>query len=128
MVRKILKIGFIIILIGGVAYSLTITLIFSSDVNNYLNRQDFNKEQWVSWEESETELSLRWDMIISLEKNFTLVGMKKTEILDLLGPPDYEPRHGLIYNLGATRRGVNYGTLDIQIQEGIVISYEVIDS
>ena len=39
---------------------------------------------------TENELSLRWDMMNSLRNNYKLIGMSRTEIINLLGQPNNE--------------------------------------
>lgn len=63
------------------------TIVFNPIVRDYLNRTEFDSEKWKNWEESESELTLRWDMVSDLTSDYELVGMTVQEVQNLLGPP-----------------------------------------
>ena len=72
---------------------------------------EFNSEHWKTWVETEAECCIRWDMINSLKKQHKLIGMRSSEIIELLGDPDHESSNELSYFLGMARRGIDTGSL-----------------
>ncbi|BAO56056.1 hypothetical protein [Nonlabens marinus] len=115
--RKALKYGFLIfgmlILIGFV-------------LKGNITHEKFDSEKWKNWTESESEWSLRWDMMNSLRNNYELKGKSKTEIIELLGKPDSEVKTDFKYYLGMSKRGINTGSLTIEFNEnGIVTDFSV---
>tara|TARA_R110002049_G_scaffold259060_4_gene434800 strand:+ start:1009 stop:1305 length:297 start_codon:yes stop_codon:yes gene_type:complete len=98
-------------------------------MSNRLSEPTFASDRWKKWTETESEMTLRWDMMNSLRKNHELKGMTKTEIIELLGMPDSERISSFTYNLGFSKRGINMGYLDINFNEnGIVTDYNVMDT
>lgn len=72
----------------------------------------FDSEQWKEANlNSEENWSLRWDMMNSLRNDYELVGKTKSEIIDLLGKPDYEVYNEFYYYLGYSKKGINTGNL-----------------
>ncbi len=78
-----------------------------------ITHEPFDSEKWKNWTETEAEMSLRWDMMNSLRNNYNLNGMSKTEILELLGPPNWTTELEFKYNLGMAKRGIDTGSLKI---------------
>ena len=78
--------------------------------------EPFDSEKWKSWikSNSESDMSLRWDMMNSLRKNYELKGMTRDEIIDLLGEPQRKDQVEFIYNLGYSKHGVNTGSFTIR--------------
>jgi len=116
-IAKIIRNGIVIlaILIVGIYYG-----------NRYAEPIPFDSEKWKT--QSETEMSMRWDMLNSLRKNHTLKGMTKTEIIKLLGEPTQIHKSSISYDLGPSKRGVNYGFLELTFDEkGIVMDFVVGD-
>ncbi|TRZ43971.1 hypothetical protein [Robertkochia solimangrovi] len=60
---------------------------------------------------------MRWDMMNSLRENYTLTGMSKPEILQLLGKPDSAIKSEFRYFLGHTRFGINTGSLTLKFDD-----------
>lgn len=109
--------------------SFLVILVVGIYISNRLSEQTFESDRWKNWTETESEMSLRWDMMNSLRKNHELKGMTKTEIAELLGMPDSERKSSFTYNLGFSRRGIYMGYLDINFNEsGIVTDYKVMDT
>ena len=91
-----------------------------------ITHEKFDSEKWKNWTESESEWSLRWDMMNSLRNNYELKGKSKTEIIELLGKPDSKTKTDFRYYLGMSKRGINTGSLTIEFNEnGIVTDFSV---
>lgn len=86
----------------------------------------FDSEKWKNWEETESSMSLRWDMRNDLIETHQLVGFSENEIISLLG--NTEQKHGEVffYNLGVARRGVDNGALRIEFKDDKVFRVEVL--
>ncbi|MFV0431706.1 MAG: hypothetical protein ACK5MD_09400 [Flavobacteriales bacterium] len=93
-----------------------------------ITHEKFDSDKWKNWTESESELSLRWDMMNSLRNNHKLTGKSRTEIIELLGKPDSETNTDFRYYLGMSKRGINTGSLTIKFNKnGIVTDFSVWD-
>ncbi|WP_008637268.1 hypothetical protein [Bizionia argentinensis] len=106
--RKALKYGFLII-------GMIILIGFALKGN--ITHERFNSEKWKNWTESETEWSLRWDMMNSLRKTHELNGKTQTQIIELLGEPESKTNSEFRYYLGYSKRGINTGSLTIKFSE-----------
>ena len=84
---------------------------------------DFDSEKWKNWVETESTLSLRWDMRKDLVKNHKLIGLTVPEIIDLLGEPEKKSDSEFRYYLGMAKKGIDTGSLIITIEDGKVIEY-----
>lgn len=74
----------------------------------------------------EENWSLRWDMMNDLRNRYDLVGMNKTQIIELLGNPGDTSAKEFRYYLGYSKKGINTGSLLITFNENnIVISIKV---
>jgi hypothetical protein len=84
--------------------------------------EHFESDKWKSWKETEFSLSLRWDMVGDLQRNYGLLGMSKSQVSDLLGPPDIVagPEHS--YYLGMARKGINTGQLRLTFGKDEIVS------
>ncbi len=87
---------------------------------------EFDSDKWKNWEETETTLSLRWDMKEDLIKKHKLIDLTQDEIVYLLGDPDQKTANSFQYYLGVARRGIDYGTLMIDFEKGKVIDFRII--
>ena len=103
--NKTLKYG---ILIFG------ISLLFGLSLKGNLVHEKFDSEKWKSWQETETTLSLRWDMMNSLRNEHNLKNKTKNEIIALLGNPENQSNSSFRYYLGISKRGINTGSLIIK--------------
>jgi len=56
-------------------------------------------------------------MMESLERQYELVGMHRSEIIKLLGTPDSESSIKLSYYLGLARFGIDSGSLSIIVDD-----------
>lgn len=122
---KILRIIGLTLGIGAGLYLLFVTLVvLEPDLTNYSNKTEFDSEKWQNWRESETGMSLRWNMIADLEDDYDLEGMTVKEILDLLGEPDSKSEIQWTYHLGMAGYGIDTGTLTITFDEGKVKSFK----
>lgn len=85
----------------------------------------FDTEKWKNWEISEWESHMRWDMVNDLIDNYNLEGKTQEEIINLLGKPDNweeNPQERFYYDLGPCRRGIDFGSLDIEFENGKVVN------
>lgn len=101
------------------------SFIFSPEINNYFNRIEFDSAKWKNWEESETNPSLRWNMVHDLVKDHELVGMNLNEIKELLGKPDHENKKFISYYLGMSGYGIDTGALYLELRKGIVVEVRI---
>ncbi|WP_379809840.1 hypothetical protein [Flavobacterium chuncheonense] len=92
-----------------------------------VTHEKFDSEKWKNWTESETEWSLRWDMMNSLRNNYDLKRMSKNEILKLLGEPESKAENEFGYYLGSSKRGINTGRLTIKFDNNKVTDFSVWD-
>ncbi len=99
-----------------------LTLIGFALTGNITHKQ-FDSEKWKNWSESESEWSLRWDMMNSLRNNHELKGKSKTEIIELLGIPETKNESEFGYYLGMSKRGINTGSLTIKFNEKGIVTY-----
>ena len=96
------------------------------NVNDLLSQQEFDRERWQSWEETEKDLFLRWHMVDDLTDEYNLVGMKRSDVIELLGKPESEYGSSLYYYLGLTGHGINSGSLLLDFnRHGVVVRYQV---
>jgi hypothetical protein len=77
----------------------------------------FDTARWKEGVNTEATSTLRWDMMNSLRMKHRLKGMSKTEILELLGPPDSERTGEFYYFLGFSQNGINTGGLRLYFNE-----------
>jgi len=88
---------------------------------------DFDSEKWKNWEEKESIMHMRWDMVNDLIAKYLHKGMTVDEVENLIGKGTLNTiQNELIarYNLGPCRRGIDYGTLEIRFNEGKITSFE----
>lgn len=90
-----------------------------------ITHEKFDSDKWKNWKESETEWSLRWDMMNSLRNSYHLKGMSKSELLKLLGEPDSKTEIEFNYYLGYSKRGINTGRLTIKFDNNKVTDFAV---
>jgi hypothetical protein len=98
---------------------------FNPEINHFLNKQEFDSELWINWEETENEPNLRWKMVDNLIKTEKVKGKTTEELIELLGEPNSVNSISLSYYLGMTGRGINTGSLRFEIKDGRVIDYAV---
>lgn len=100
--------------------------VLSPSVSDWLSRQEFDADRWKAWSDTEEDCCLRWQMVHDLTTESNLVGMKRMEVIALLGEPDSEDHNGLYYNLGMTGHGIDSGTLMLYLNDsGVVERYAV---
>src|SRR5690606_22315515 len=78
-----------------------------------ITHEKFDSDKWKNWTETETTMSLRWDMMNSLRNQHKLTGKTKTEIYDLLGEPNSKSESEFGYFLGMAKFGISTGHLTI---------------
>lgn len=112
--------------LGGLTYVLfALSLTFRPDITNYFNRTEFNSESWKNWQESESELALRLNMVHDLQHKYKLEGMTVRQIVELLGEPDRKSRNELSYYLGHSGHGINTAHLILKIENRKVTAYDL---
>jgi len=111
--RKALKYGFLII-------GMLILIGFALKGN--ITHEKFDSEKWKNWTESESEWSLRLDMMNSLRNNYELKGKSKTEIIKLLGIPETKSDSEFGYYLGMAKHGIDTGHLTIYFDQNKKVS------
>lgn len=91
------------------------------------NRTDikFDSNTWKNWIETESTMTLRWDMHKDLIKQHKLKGLSIFEIINLLGEPEKKTENEFRYYLGMARHGIDTGTLILMIENGKVIDYKI---
>lgn len=90
--------------------------------------EKFNSEKWKNANLNlEENMTMRWDMMNSLRNNYTLIGMSKSEIINLLGKPDdnFLTEKDFRYYLGYSKTGINTGSLTVKFENGIVTGIDV---
>ena len=108
----IITILFLICLSIGSVYFLKVTKSQSSFSN-----KKFNQELWLKYASSKDSNNPRGGMYNDLKKNYLYEGMKKAEIIKLLGQPDSSTStdQRLSYNLGAwSGYRIDFDTLDLK--------------
>ena len=99
-----------------------VTFLFLAWLVSNQRGEKFEAEKWKSWKETEFSLSLRWDMVSDLQRNYGLLGMSKSQVFDLLGPPDTVGDSEHSYYLGMARKGINTGQLKITFGDDQAVS------
>ena len=107
-------------LIGTILYGLI--LISSCSHRTYIK---FDSDKWKNWNETESTITLRWDMHKDLIKQHKLKGLSESEIIDLLGEPENKSENEFRYYLGMARQGIDTGSLILTIENGKVIDYRI---
>lgn len=93
-----------------------------------ISGEKFDSKKWKTADlTSEDNFSLRWDMMNSLRNNHDLIGMPKSEIVNLLGKPDesFTTENTFRYYLGYTHTEINTGSLILTFDNGIVSEISV---
>jgi hypothetical protein len=90
-----------------------------------ISHENFDSEKWKNWMDSETEWSLRWDMMNSLRNNYDLKEMSKNQVLKLLGEPESKTENEFRYYLGYSKRSINTGSLTIKFENNKVTDFSV---
>ncbi len=86
---------------------------------------EFDSEKWKTWNESESTMTLRWDMRKDLIKKHKLIGLTASEVIELLGEPENKSDTEFRYYLGMARFGIDTGSLSLTIENGKVIDYKI---
>ncbi len=107
---------------------IVILLYVAPFVHRQFFEEIFNSEEWKKEINSETEWSSKWKMCKNLIRKHELIGMSANEIIELLGNPNSNNSKEMIYNLGPTGRGINYGTLILFLDDDIVKKIRVTQS
>jgi len=91
-----------------------------------LTHERFDSTMWKSWTETESEPSLRWDMLNNLRNSHELKGKSSHEIIELLGNPDSKSDLEFSYYLGYSHHGINTGRLTLFFDAtGFVLDFTV---
>lgn len=108
--------------------SLFLIIVVLVGLRGKLSGIQFDSVKWKTTKlNTENELSLRWDMMNSLRNNYKLIGMSRTEIINLLGQPnnEFSSSSSFRYFLGFAKSGIDTGTLIIVFENDIVINFLV---
>ena len=97
-----------------------LSFAFWPDIRDYVAPQEFTVDHWrqAGYENLDTGY-YRWRMRHSLTRKYGLVGMSRAEVEALLGPAD--PGRTMYYNLGPAGRGIDYGVLELRLNENGVV-------
>ncbi|PSG86450.1 hypothetical protein [Aurantibacter aestuarii] len=94
--------------------------------------EKFDSEKWKNWTELKSDYQLRWNMMNNLQDEYEFNGKTKTEIIELLGYPDFEtPNFGIVeYFYGYCLDSSDHEKCEKQLMlkfdsKGIVISLKV---
>lgn len=105
---------------------LLITLVITAAaffLKGKIAHEKFDSEVWKTANlNSEENWSLRWDMMNDLRNRYDLVGMTRTEVLDLLGTPETITSSEFIYYPGYSKRGINTGSLTITFNQSNIVT------
>ncbi|MDE5416553.1 hypothetical protein L3049_00935 [Labilibaculum sp. DW002] len=105
-----------------------VAILIGFALKGRITQDRFDSDKWKNWTESETEWSLRWEMMNSLKNNYKLKGMTKNQIINLLGELESKTKNEFGYYLGYSKRGINTGRLTIKFDNyNIVTDYSVWD-
>lgn len=88
-------------------------------------QKSFNQTDWKNWTETEATIDSRWLMHKDLLNKYQLKGISKDSIINLLGEPNSINNNSYFYQLGATGRGINNGTMIIVFKEGSVVKVDI---
>lgn len=121
--RPILFLTIVIIIIAS--FTFYVLDAYTPIIYNYRNRADFEAERWKSWEETENEPSLRWNMIHDLVSKFEFNGITRNKLIELLGKPDSESNNEIRYFLGMSGHGIDTGSLIFELKNDKVVNYFV---
>jgi hypothetical protein len=102
---------------------LILIFILGFGLRGKVSGEKFNSQKWKTTDmNSENDFSLRWDMMNSLRNNYKLNGMKKSEIINLLGKPDstFSTPKTFRYFLGYAHSGIDTGSLIIKFNDETV--------
>jgi hypothetical protein len=102
--------------------------IFGPSIKSYIQEVPFNSDQWKA--NLETHDNLKQNMVSDLLSRYTLQGMSRDEIENLLGKPpktDYFKDYDYVYWLGPEKgMGVDSEWLGIQFNNGVVITADIL--
>lgn len=98
-------------------------LLFSCESKEEIK---FDSNKWKNWEETEKSQFLRWDMRNDLIKNHKIKGLSEKELIEILGEPDVKTKDVFRYNLGPTRKGIDYGTFILKFKNKTIVNYEIV--
>lgn len=86
-----------------------------------ITHEPFDSTKWIQWKETETTMSLRWNMMNDLRKKHKLDKLNQKEVIELLGKPDSESQKVFRYYLGYSKRGINTGSFVIIFNDEKVV-------
>ena len=114
---------------NGIKYGLLVLgaiFFLAYQIKGNIPHEDFDPEKWKNWKESETNWSLRWDMMNSLRNNHQLEGKSKEDIIEMLGEPDSKKEGEFTYFLGMAGHGIDVGNLILKFgKNGKVVQVTV---
>ena len=99
-----------------------IIILIGFALKGNITHEQFDSEKWKNWKETESELSMRWDMMNSLRNNHELKGKTKAEIIKLLGEPENQSNDNFRYYLGMAKHGIDTGSLIIKFDDNNLVT------
>jgi len=111
--KKITKYG--ILIFGAI-------VLIGFALKGNITHEKFDSEKWKNWTETESTMTMRWDMMNSLRNTHELKGKTKTEITELLGKPHSETNLNYRYFLGMAKHGIDTGSLVIKFDENDLVT------
>ncbi|MGH7005878.1 MAG: hypothetical protein ACREIP_18180 [Alphaproteobacteria bacterium] len=97
--------------IGAVVLAVGITLV-AARVYRVEMAQRFSSGRWKAEGGQTLESAARYDMAEELRSHLA-PGMPRSDVVDILGPPDWETKDRIAYKLGIPD-GIDYYTLEIR--------------
>lgn len=87
-----------------------------------ISHAKFDSNKWKNSNLNlEENWNLRWEMMNDLRKNYDLIGMTKSDVINLLGNNADDTSKEFCYYLGMTGTGINTGRLIIIFDENDIV-------
>lgn len=115
-------------IVAGIFILAVSLFIFGPSIKSYIQDVPFNSDQWKA--NLETHDNLKQKMVSDLLSRYTLQGMSRDEIENLLGKPpktEYFKDYDYVYWLGPEKgMGVDSEWLGVQFNNGVVITADIL--
>jgi len=114
--KKLLRIVAILLGLGALIAAGLFGYLYFVVLDNPFDNKEFNRELWIDFHDRDELPNPRGEMLEDLTNNHLHKGMKKEEVINLLGLPDYIVEDNLIrYELGLWA-GFNVNTVYLHIE------------